>query len=227
MNIIQPAGLIFIGVIINVIGMLVAAQKPARFKYLPVVITVIGLVISGIGALWADGKQARTEQNLLNKSEEIARLNQELANSVIGGDSFCYLTVGNIDHVKNIGMFAVIHQGEHNLYDVHARIFDLDKSDQLKGKPTFAKLKQTNTNISIGNLVSPFRMLHQVTFGNGNTRRFNIFFSARNGPFKQVLRFKKIHGKWVHATKVLKKDKVIYEKVDDEFPRTAEGNVEW
>lgn len=74
---------------------------------------------------------------------------------------------------------------------------------------------------------SSAQVFHPFTLGNGDTRRFNIFFSARNGFFNQALRFKKIQGKWVSATKVKREEKVIYEEVDDEFPRTAEGNVEW
>lgn len=194
----------------------------------PAVIIFIGVLISAFGALWASQRQASFERNLREKSEEIARLNQELANSVIGGDSFCYLAVLGPDPVTNTGLLMVAHQGKHNLYDVHARIVDLEKLDQLKGNLSFATLNQTDTNISIGNLIpSHGQMFHPVTLGNGNTRSFNIFFSARNGSFTQLLRFKKIHGKWVQATKVEREDKVIYEKIDDEFPRTAEGNVEW
>ncbi len=194
----------------------------------PAVIIFVGVLISAFGALWASQRQASFERNLREKSEEIARLNRELANSVIGGDSFCYLVVSSPDPVTNTGLLVVVHQGEHNLYDVHARIVDLEKFDQLKGNLSFATLKQTDTNISIGNLIPSAQVLHpSFTLGNGNTRRFNIFFSARNGFFTQLLRFKKIHGKWVYATKVEREDKVIYEKVDDEFPRTAEGNVDW
>ena len=104
----------------------------------------------------------------------------------------------------------VVHQGEHPLYDVHTRIVDLEKLDQLMGNLSFATLKQTDTNISIGNLIPSAQMLQPFMLGNGNTRRFNIFFPARNGFFTQLLRFKKIHGKWVYATKVEREDKVIY-----------------
>lgn len=220
-----PALITFVGAVISAIGGFWASSskpEPAR------IIVVVGLVISAIGVLWASQQQASFNLNLLNKSEEIARLNQKLANSVSGGDSFCYLEVSSLDSAKNTGQLVVVHQGEHNLYDVHARIVDLEKFDQLEGKLSFATLKQTDTNISIGNLISSSaQMLHRVTLGNGNMRRFNIFFSARNGFFNQVLRLKKIHGKWVRAMKVLREDKVIYEEVDDEFPRTAEGDVEW
>ena len=237
-----PALIIFFGAVISAIsGFWASSSKPKLDRTIVVAktIVVVGVVISAIGVFWASQQQDSFNLKLLNKSEEIARLNQELANSVIGGDSFCYLTVPNLDSVTTYGLVFAIHQGEHNLYDVEARIVDLDKWDQLEGNLTFTKVDQTETNISIGNLVShywpDYRKLCRITFDNGNTRRFNIFFSARNGFWRQSLRFKKIHGKWVYATKVYRDEKVegkvegkvIYEKVDDEFPRTAEGNVEW
>ena len=213
---IQPSVIIFAGVVISAIGGFWAYQRQDSFKLKPAIMILIGVVINATGGLWA--------------SQQTAQLNQELMNSISGGDSFCYLTVGNIDSVKNIGQFVILHEGKHPLYDVHVRIVDLDKWDQHKGEMSFATLKQLDTSISLGTLIpSSAQMLHRVPLGNDNTRRFNIFFSARNGFFNQSLRFKKIHGKWVRATKVMRGggDEVIYEKVDDEFPRTAEGNVEW
>lgn len=219
-----PALITFFGAVISALGGFWASTKPKPAR----VIVIVGLVISALGAYWASKQQDSFNLNLLNKSEEIARLNQEVANSVSGGDSFCYLVVSTIDPVTNTGRLVVVHQGEHSLYDVHVRIVDLEKLDQIKGNLSFATLNQTDTNISIGNLISSFaQMLQPFTLGNSDTRRFNIFFSARNGFFNQALRFKKIDGKWVYATKVEREDKVIYEKVNDEFPRNAEGNVEW
>ena len=236
-----PSFITFIGAVISAVGGFLASSskpKPGRIR----IIVVVGLVISAVGAFWSSQQQDSFNLNLQNKSEEnarlnqeIARLNQEIVNLISGGDSFCYLLVGDLAPSSNVGRIMVKNPGEYNLYDVHARIVDieksdqlLEKSDQLKVKPTLDMLTQADTHISIGNLISSsVLVLHPFTLGNGDTRRFNIFFSARNGFFNQVLRFKKIHGKWVCATKVLREDKVIYEEVDDEFPRTAGGNVEW
>ena len=200
---------------------------------LPAVMIFVGVLISAVGAFWASQQQASFERNLREKSEEIARLNRELANSVIGGDSFCYLEILSLDSVTNGGILTVTHQGEYHLYDVHARIADLEKSDRLKenrpkGNLSLATLDQINTYTSIGNLTpSSSLILREFTLGNGTTRGFNIFFSARNGSFTQLLRFKKVNGKWVRATKVERENELLYEKVDDEFPRTTEGGVEW
>ncbi|MDE2807174.1 MAG: hypothetical protein OXN90_02035 [Gemmatimonadota bacterium] len=209
-----PAVVTFVGAVICAFGGLWAYQQQPGFKRNLAVITFVGAVISASGGFWAYQQQASSEL--------------KLANLVIGGDSFCYLRIYNPDQVTNTGRLMVHHQGEYNLYDVYARIVDLEKLDKLKGNLSFDTLRQADTNISIGNLISSSaQVLHPFTLGNGDTRRFNIFFSARNGFFNQVLRFKKIQGKWVSATKVMREEKVLYEKVDDEFPRTAEGNVEW
>ena len=199
--------------------------QPAVIVLVGVVISVVGVVISGIGAFRASQQQTSSALNLLNKSEEIARLNQELANSMSGGDSYCYLGISPINPKTNTGWFYVIPQGEYNLYDVHARIADVEKLHQLAEDRL--PLDQADTNISIGNLIPSFAQKFPFTLGNGNTRSFNVLFTARNGFFKQLLWFEKVHGEWLYATKVTRGSEVLYEHVDKEFPRTAEGNVEW
>ena len=225
-----PAVMTFVGVLISAIGVFWSSQQQASFERKMI---FVGILISAIGVFWSSQQQASFERNLREKNEEIARLNRELANSVIGGNSFCYLEILSLDSVTNVGILTVKHQGEYHLYDVHARIADLEKIDQLKGnlpkgKLSLATLNQIHTHISIGNLIpSHGSVLQQVSLGNGNTRAFNISFSARNGSFTQLLRFKKVNGKWVRATKVERENEVLYEEVDDEFPRTAEGSIKW
>jgi len=52
---------------------------------------------------------------------------------------------------------------------------------------------------------------------------FNIFFSARNGHFAQMLRLVQVDGKWSSATKVLDpvSGRVFYEQIPTGFPVTA------
>jgi gas vesicle protein len=59
----------------------------------PASVIFIGVIISALGALWAARQQAKSAEALRNKSDEIAALNREIAQSIIGGDSFCYLSV--------------------------------------------------------------------------------------------------------------------------------------
>ena len=220
-----PTIIIFAGVVISAIGGFWAYRRQDSFKLKPAIMILVGVVINAVGGLWA--------------SQQTAQLNQELVDSIIGGDSFCYLTVGNIDSVKNIGLFVLLHKGKHPLYDVDVTINDLDKFDQIKGKPSLATLDQRATNFSIGTLIPSSNALYPLIYrrkhildwialGDDDTRSFNVQVYARNGFFGQALRLKKIDGEWVSATKVTRGwDKVIYEEIDDKFPRTAGDDVEW
>jgi hypothetical protein len=203
----------------------------------PAGLILLGAILSAIGALWAFQQKASFERELRVKSDEIAELNKEIVKSVIGGDSFCYLTIMSLDPRTNSGILTVIHQGDHPIYDVTARIADLQKMEVLEEKMKatgsnildFQEVMKANTIIQIGNMakgpsaspIGPFSL------GTGIERGFNIFFSARNGVFTQLLRMKKINDKWINAAKVERDGKVLFEKIDSDFPRNSDGNVDW
>jgi hypothetical protein len=57
-----------------------------------------------------------------------------------------------------------------------------------------------------------------------------IFISARNGFVDQLLRARRLHGRWIFASKVMrgyKNDEVLLEKIDEGFPRNKQGQVDW
>lgn len=175
-------------------------------------------------------EQADLQRDLRLKSDEIANLNRELKNSMIGGDSFCYLALGSLNDTTNTGLLIVVHQGKYHLYDVHVRIFDLDKFDEIKSRGfSLETMQYTYTNLTIGNLLPGHaRTITQMNLGNATERRFNIFFTARNGDFTQLLRFKKVGGRWHHAMKVDRgKDLPPFEEVTPEYPRNSKGEVDW
>lgn len=188
----------------------------------------IGVILSAIGAFWASKQTANFEHELRRKSDEISELNKEIMKSVIGGDSFCYLTMSSIDNQNNVGLLTIVHQGEHPIYDVNARIVDLQKMDKIKDSLSFQTIMQADTHLHIGNMIkgtassfAPFQL------GAGMEGDFNIFFSARNGLFVQLLRMKKINNKWISATKVERDGKIIFEKIDKDFPMNDEGKINW
>ncbi|MBD3830623.1 MAG: hypothetical protein IE890_09050, partial [Arcobacter sp.] len=84
-------------------------------------------------------------------------------------------------------------------------------------------------NGNIGNIIpSHATMLQNWKLESDPIQSYNIFFTARNGSFTQLLRFKKINGLWLSATKVTNKDNVIlYERIDDNYPREISGNISW
>lgn len=187
----------------------------------------IGAMLAGIGALWASRQQTEFERHLRGKSDQIAELNREIANIVTGGDSFCYVTIASLDPKTNRGILTVVHQGGHPIYDVSARIVDLQLSCQIKDY-SLPNLQKAETNLHIGNMtketaviISPFDL------GSSSSRDFNIFFGARNGLFTQLLRLRKIDGKWTTAIKVDKDGKTVFEKINDDFPKTKQDQVQW
>lgn len=192
-------------------------------------------ILGVVAAFWAATEQTRSEKDLREKAEEIARLNKQIAGQVTGGDSFCYLSVGGLNEPKsrvpNAGVLFITHRGKYPLYDVRARIVNLEKFDekmkkfdQLTTKDFLEpqdemKLKLAELTAGAGSLVSP-----KFILGEGDIAKsdFNIFFSARNGFFTQLLRFRKIDGKWLQALCIKvhegNKQKMVLEIVDKGFP---------
>jgi hypothetical protein len=194
----------------------------------PPVLIFLAVILGAIGALLASKQQAIFERDLRIKSDEIAVLNKEIVNLVTGGQSFCYLSIGSLNPDNNVGVLTVIHGGDHPIYDVNARIVDLQKFEKIKDDLTFDNWNSADTIIHIGNMIKGTASIRgKIHLGKGNERGFNIFFSARNGLFVQFLRLQKVANKWVRATKVERDGKVLFEKVHENFPKDKEGNVVW
>ncbi len=201
----------------------------------PAVLIFIGILISAAGALWAEKQKSGSERELKQKNEEIGKLSRKIAYSVTGGDSFCYLAFSLPDDGSINAMLTAVHKGEFPLYDVSVRIVDLDKFDKHikeQAKLTLGGIQKVQTNINIGNIPA----LQAVTLGpwalsQSGEVRYNIFISARNGFITELVRLKRINEKWVSAYKVEAgpghEPGVLYEKIDPDFPKNEDGNVNW
>ena len=119
----------------------------------------------------------------------------------------------------NIGYLIAIHYGEFPIYDVKARIVDLELFDKNKGKRTIQNLYSDDIIVDIGSMpVQTASRLSEFNLGEGDKRDFNIFFSARNGLCTQLLRLRKLNGKWFQATRVKIREgnteKKVFEQID-------------
>ena len=194
----------------------------------PSALILLGAVLSAIGALWASVEQTRFERELRVKSDQLAELNREIADSVIGGDSFCYLTVASLSDQSNRGVLTVVHQGKYPLYDAHARVVDLQKFDAIKDSPTLENILTAETSLSLGTLIKGHAsMLGRWDLGTGDARGFNIFFSARNGSWYQNLRFRRVGGIWLFANRVVRSEQTVFEDIQPGYPRDSSGHVKW
>lgn len=165
-------------------------------------------------------------KELLNEVEK--RTNQMIGH-ISGGNSFPYFQIGMLDNNSNTGVLMAIHEGEHPLYDINARIVDLQKFEQIKNNLSLASMSYCDTNISVGNMIpSHASMIQPWKVENEPTQSYNVFFTARNGSFTQLIRLNKINGIWVSAVKVTNRDnQVLHENIDNNFPRDVDGNVCW
>ena len=164
-------------------------------------------------------------KELLDKVESKT---EEMIGHISGGNSFPWLQIG-MTNGSNQGVLMAIHQGDHPLYDVTARIVDLQKFEQIKNNISLATLGYTDTNINIGNMIpSHASMVQNWKIESEPKQSYNIFFTARNGSFTQLLRLKKVNGAWVTATKVTNKNnEILHEQIDENYPKEADGSVTW
>lgn len=152
----------------------------------------------------------------------------EMIGHISGGNSFPWLQIGQINHSSDTGVLVVIHEGEHPLYDVNAQIVDLVKFEQIKQNLSLENRNFADTDIYVGNMIPLHaRMLRQWKIESCPEQSYNIFFTARNGSFTQLLRLKKINGTWISATIVKKNDEVLHEEVHENFPRDLDGKICW
>jgi hypothetical protein len=171
------------------------------------------------------GELAKKSDELAKKSTEIASLNRTIAASVTGGNSFCYLSVESTNSRDQLH-FVIVSKGKYPLYGVQARIVDLEAKF-----PTTLDALLRQQALSVGDLAPESAIANPQWViknqGGSTARRFNIFFSARNGFFEQFLRAAWVNGSWVSATQVRRDGKQIFEQIQKNFPRNERGEVDW
>lgn len=209
---------------------------------LPMLLVLIGAVLSAVGAFWANYKQnqekvqsaierAQFEKELRAKSDEIAGLNKQIAQSVTGGDSFC--NVKFLLGPTNTPMFLVIHDGEFPLYDVSIRMWDPNDYNNVPENVSFEELTKKDLNFNLGNL-SPHqtRILGRIQLPDSDKKEFALSIGARNGYVTEIIKLQKLGGEWKGAYRVLKDEgkgesKILYEQIETGFPLDKNGQVQW
>lgn len=159
-------------------------------------------------------------ESLVGQLETQAR---EITHYTTGGDSYCYFGIG-VDDSNNISTWTVVHQGKYPLYGVTARIVDLAKfQTAIQGGNPF----DSDTIVHVGDIApNQASMKCSIDLGTGMSRDFNVFYSARNGFFTQIVRFRRINGKWCQATTVTataSADVQLFSRVDNAYPVDANG----
>jgi hypothetical protein len=210
-------------------------------------VVLVGAFLSALGSFLVLARQSRisegirtqveenlgrTEENLKQTQEVINRIEQAIAH-ITGGNSFCYVDFLLSNPPSNTPRLIILQQGDYPVYDVGIRIVDLEKFDLVKGNLTWEAKQQTETIFSIGTIGSQHSMIREPwpLPRDKDQQRYNVFISHRYGHFDELLRLRRVNGKWTRAIKVRKlvgREYVdLHEVIDATFPRDASGQVEW
>jgi len=167
-------------------------------------------------------------------------LNNTIASSITGGDSFCFLEIAAtggpmIDNPQILAM----HQGKFPVYDVFFQIKDQDKVEAViksesawKDGLIIEHLNENSISFNVGTCTPGLvKMLRRLSLGSGKERRFTVTITARNGLYNQSISCKRINGAWKIASKVTHLNGVnrvtLHERIDPGFPKNSIGQIDW
>lgn len=197
-----------------------------------------------LGQIFRVAKQQRVEGGLDSIESNIKKLLRELDERtralegfITGGTSICHAGfVAEFDRpFETYKRIVFFQQGEHPLYDVEVRIVDLDDFSKALANNDMSAVFASDRHIEIKGLIPntsrEYLLSPPISMGDGNSRSFNIFYMARNGTFTQAVRFAKVDGQWLYATRVHRPtgEQIVplYESVPENFPLNADGVVDW
>jgi len=167
------------------------------------------------------------EKNIQETLSKLEKTAVQLAGHITGGNSICYLH-GPQPNGNIWTSLLIIHQGEHPLYDVAMRIFDVDKFELHKSNLNAVPASAYEQSHVIGNLIPNHARFFPLSLdlGGNSVKKFNIFFTARNGSFTQLMRCRMVNGVWLFATQVQLNNNVEFTKIDDGYLQTEE-EIDW
>jgi hypothetical protein len=203
------------------------------WTFAPALVGFTGALLVAVGTIWASFRQSNFNAEIRDKNEEITRLQRESADAIIGGDSFCYMGLMIPDATALIARPMFVHHGRYPLYDVTARIVDVEEIKRLKAlKDPALMTALMGTTVGIGNLTPGFSSGSAVTLQRHSPGRdfsYNVFYVARNGAWTQFLRMRWTGSGWATAEKVvgLSEGKELYSNVTPDYPRRPNGDVDW
>ena len=166
------------------------------------------------------------QRKVVALAEENATLTKRNLDSVTGGDGFCYMVV---NHQFGYPLPTFLHRGEYTLYDVRVTVVDVNRLN-AGIQPNVV------LNVSIGEIhpsmshVNPQLRLPDSISPN---QAFNVFFTARNGRWNQLLRLRMVNCGWTTAMQVWRvegpvpPEKPTYEEISSDFPKGIGGKIDW
>lgn len=213
-------------------------------KYLfgPYGLILLGVILSAIGTYYAtidqqgqDLKLQGMATKILDQNNEISRL-QSITQHTVIGKGYCFIDLVGGNRSNDSQTIGIINPGEYPIYDLHFRLVDLGDYEKIlnrKGHLDFSDLQSIEKIEQFGEIGSN-RVLTYATWHlpDSGSQDINIFISSRSGFFEQYMRLRKIDGVWQRALQVARRSQeggleVLDERIDDRYPKDANGKVQW
>jgi hypothetical protein len=187
---------------------------------------------------WSAGETERFNKLFVDgwttpKRGETTEINKQIASSITGGVSFAYIVPTFFDPTHNAPMLTLVHRGEYPLYDLTVRILDMATFDNtVRQYNLYSDKLREDVQLSITNIAPNQTSMLKIVQLDIAPLRWNLFFSARNGFFTELLRIRRVGNEWKTALKVIRtrspsNDQVLLEKIDSGYPLSKDGQVEW
>lgn len=207
------------------------------------ILIFLGTLIVAIGGIWTGiqksqkdaiiskkNEQIIVSQRLLQaKTQEVSELTKKNECLITGGSSFCYVSFSFYVHGRALTT-RLHHMGEHPLYDISVRIIDIQKWKRWKdGEQIASAFEMQPRNITPNS--DAVTLFDIPISGSPNELAYHVLITARNGSWIQLQLFSRVNGKWKSAMRVLRrhteKEVILDERVDDEYPRNENGEIDW
>lgn len=216
------------------LGAVFRQDKPPRWIHWCAFGAGIVVLLAGLLSEIESSKQARElesrSKQIIALSEKNIDLNEQLFAFSTGGESFCYI-LPLLDALSQRQTFMLSHEGDYPLYDVELSILDntgfanlpilqlydeiiaSHKKDDAVGRERqrdlMAEMESLRSKaekfVRIGTIPPRTALnLFRIKWPQGDTQDFLIRIHTRNSYFTQVIKEKKINGKWEYSYRVFR-----------------------
>jgi hypothetical protein len=150
-----------------------------------------------------EGDLGGIESHIKQMLNSLDEKTNDLIGHITGGNSFCFL-MGETGPSNKLERLTITNRGKHPLYNVTVRVIDLEDLNQNIEKIRSGAMPNTVLDGLVGQLIPRHftKLKGTLHLGDGEIRRFNVFFTALNGSFTQLLQFRKVNNSWLWATRV-------------------------
>ena len=178
-------------------------------------------------------KQKRNEDGLSDVAGKVSgvleNLNQvasRIEGYATGGDSIAVLTplFQNIIAPK---AFVLKLHGQFPLKNLSVRIMDLERVKKFGMRAIEENLHDFADLGAHGSGIIVLNEDAEESFFSPNETTIIVYVTATNGSTVQTTRYLRVDNVVLSATKIEKKNMVIYEDISPDYPRDANGEIDW